>query len=80
MNNACINSECQVAFVNVYNKNHTYEDSVSGEKPWRKLILIVSVVTRTLASMRILCLVQSRGQSSSSALMIFTFLVCVENS
>ena len=73
MKNTCNNGECHVLYVSVNNKFHTYEGSVSGKNPWRKLVLIVSDVTGSFASMRITFLVRSRCQKNSSALMVFTF-------
>ena len=62
MKNKCSNGECHVLYVSVNKKIHTYEGSVSGKNPWGKLILIVSDVTGSFASMRITFLVRSRGQ------------------
>ena len=76
--NTCNNGDCHVLFIIVNNKVHTYEGSISGKNPWGKLVLVVSDVSRSLASMRIMFL--SRGQISSTVLMMFTSSVSVENS
>ena len=80
MKNVCNYGEYLVSFVSSNNKTHTYEGSVSGKNSWVKLVFIVSDVIRSLASMRITCLMQCRYQGSSSALMIPASLLSVEKS
>ena len=63
-----------------YNTNFIYEKSSSGSSPLGKLVFMVADVTKSLASMRITIFVQSSGQRSSSALMIFISSVVAENS
>ena len=72
--------ECLVSFVSSFNKIHAYEGSSSGKNPCVKLVFIVSEVIRSLESMRITFLTQTRGEGSSSALMVLASSLSVESS